>query len=321
MTRINAAGNARSNDTQRSVNGSKVCSTSWASRSRDHLVPARGSACGKSAPTEGDLGSAPAAPDGGSAYGHRISARSEPRRENAGVFVERLPGWVRPWCSYHLGAEPVEVLFAQEQMSTVLGLELSSGARVVVKAREREERAISCVAAQRQLVANGFPCPMPLTDAVFEDALVVHAEQYCPGGVVRGGDSIEAALRAGRTFAWLMTALTFVSVDPVLTIHDWDSLAWQPEAALAGAASGSFHRGVGQPPALPSIASSEAFLSAYQDARGQRFSSDETQIAWAASVWTTAHNARWEALLSDNVSAVKGSLARQAEQRLRKSGA
>jgi len=22
--------------------------------------------------------------------------------------------------------------------------------------------------------------------------------------------------------------------------HDWDSLAWQPEAALAGAASGSF---------------------------------------------------------------------------------
>ena len=24
------------------------------------------------------------------------------------------------------------------------------------------------------------------------------------------------------------------------TVHDWDSLAWQPEAALAGAASGAF---------------------------------------------------------------------------------
>ena len=310
------------------------------------------------------------------------------------MFIEQLPGWVRPWCSDHLGAEPVEVLFAREQVSTVLGLELSSGARVVVKAREPEERATSCVAAQRHLAANGFPCPMPLTDAVFEDALVIHAEQYRAGCVVRGGDSVEAALRAGRTFAWLMTALTFVSVDPplpnprwvrwdhtgtglwpdvdlldekdqnlvppiitrsaerarrrllassdtpcvlgyadfeaqnlrwhddtVVTVHDWDSLAWQPEAALAGAASGSFHRGVGEPPALPSIASSEAFLSAYQDARGQRFSSDETRIAWAASVWTTAHNARWEALLSDNVSAVRGSLARQAEQRLRKSGA
>jgi hypothetical protein len=23
-------------------------------------------------------------------------------------------------------------------------------------------------------------------------------------------------------------------------VHDWDSLAWQPEAALVGAASGSF---------------------------------------------------------------------------------
>jgi len=26
----------------------------------------------------------------------------------------------------------------------------------------------------------------------------------------------------------------------VWAVHDWDSLAWQPEAALAGAASGSF---------------------------------------------------------------------------------
>jgi hypothetical protein len=31
----------------------------------------------------------------------------------------------------------------------------------------------------------------------------------------------------------------------VWTVHDWDSLAWQPEAALAGAASAVFGRDAG----------------------------------------------------------------------------
>jgi hypothetical protein len=37
--------------------------------------------------------------------------------------------------------------------------------------------------------------------------------------------------------------------------HDWDSLAWQPEAALVGAASGAFARDAG-PPSLAPIESS-----------------------------------------------------------------
>jgi hypothetical protein len=52
----------------------------------------------------------------------------------------------------------------------------------------------------------------------------------------------------------------------VWAVHDWDSLAWQPEAALAGAASGAFASA--GPPTLAPIESSEAFLVAYQDSRG-----------------------------------------------------
>jgi hypothetical protein len=52
----------------------------------------------------------------------------------------------------------------------------------------------------------------------------------------------------------------------VWAVHDWDSLAWQPEAALAGAASGAFASA--GPPTLAPIESSEAFLAAYQDISG-----------------------------------------------------
>jgi hypothetical protein len=80
----------------------------------------------------------------------------------------------------------------------------------------------------------------------------------------------------------------------VWAVHDWDSLAWQPEAALAGAASGSFASA--GPPMLAPIASSESFLVAYQDIRGRMFTAVEQEIAWAASVWMAAYNAREMAL-------------------------
>ncbi|MEV5502139.1 phosphotransferase [Nonomuraea fuscirosea] len=53
----------------------------------------------------------------------------------------------------------------------------------------------------------------------------------------------------------------------VWIVHDWDSLAWQPEAALVGAASTVFPK-LG-PATLPPIESTEAFLAAYQDARAR----------------------------------------------------
>ena len=104
----------------------------------------------------------------------------------------------------------------------------------------------------------------------------------------------------------------------VWAVHDWDSLAWQPEAALAGAASGAFASA--GPPTLAPVESSEAFLVAYQDIRGRTFTAVELQIAWAASLWPAAHNARWEALHGDTpVSGV--ALRAQAAERLRRANA
>ncbi len=79
----------------------------------------------------------------------------------------------------------------------------------------------------------------------------------------------------------------------VWTVHDWDSLASQPEAALAGAASGAFASA--GPPTLAPIESSEAFLVAYQDIQGRLFTAAEQEIAWAASLWMAAYNL-WEGL-------------------------
>jgi hypothetical protein len=100
----------------------------------------------------------------------------------------------------------------------------------------------------------------------------------------------------------------------VWAVHDWDSLAWQPEAALAGAASGAFASA--GPPTLAPVESSEAFLVAYQDIRGRLFTAVEQETAWAASLWMAAYNV-WEGVtpLSDDA------LRAQAAERLRRANA
>jgi hypothetical protein len=103
----------------------------------------------------------------------------------------------------------------------------------------------------------------------------------------------------------------------VWAVHDWDSLAWQPEAALAGAASGAFASD--GPPTLAPIESSEAFLVAYQDIRGRLFTAVEQEIAWAASLWMAAYNI-WEALHGDTP--LSGDALRaQVAERLRRANA
>jgi hypothetical protein len=104
----------------------------------------------------------------------------------------------------------------------------------------------------------------------------------------------------------------------VWAVHDWDSLAWQPEAALAGAASGSFASA--GPPTLAPIESSEAFLLAYQDIRGRMFTALEQEIAWAASLWMAAYNAREEAL-HGHTPVCADALGAQAAERLRRANA
>jgi hypothetical protein len=105
----------------------------------------------------------------------------------------------------------------------------------------------------------------------------------------------------------------------VWAVHDWDSLAWQPEAALAGAASGSFASD--GPPTLAPIESSQAFLVAYQGIRGRSLTAVEQEIAWAASVWMAAYNAREEALLHSQTLMGRDALRAQAAERLRRANA
>lgn len=101
----------------------------------------------------------------------------------------------------------------------------------------------------------------------------------------------------------------------VWAVHDWDSLAWQPEAALAGAASGAFASD--GPPMLAPIESSEAFLMVYQDIRGRSFTPVEQEIAWAASLWLAAYNV-WEGL---GGTPSGDALRAQAAERLRRAKA
>jgi hypothetical protein len=104
----------------------------------------------------------------------------------------------------------------------------------------------------------------------------------------------------------------------VWAVHDWDSLAWQPEAALAGAASGAFASA--GPPMLAPIESSKAFLVAYQHTQGRVFTAVEQEIAWAASLWMAAYNAREEALYGA-APVCRDTLRAQAAERLRRANA
>jgi len=100
-------------------------------------------------------------------------------------------------------------------------------------------------------------------------------------------------------------------------VHDWDSLAWLPEAVLVGAASGSFASA--ETPTLAPVDSSLAFLDEYQARRGRVFSADEGQLAWAASLWPAAWNARGQSLFGRPPMALTA-LEHQADRRLALAG-
>ncbi len=99
-------------------------------------------------------------------------------------------------------------------------------------------------------------------------------------------------------------------------VHDWDSVAWLPEAALVGAAAGAFAST--EVPTLAPLESSEAFLVAYQENR--EFTPDELEVAWTASLWPALHNARAEILWNHPPVALTAVLT-QAESRLHRAAA
>src|SRR5690242_2343593 len=103
----------------------------------------------------------------------------------------------------------------------VFGLRLAGGTDVVVKARDDDGRAGSCVTAQARLADDGFPCARPLTPVVGAGALAVHAEEFRPGGEVLRGDASDIAVRYAEVFARLMAALADLAVTPPLPNPRW----------------------------------------------------------------------------------------------------
>ena len=69
------------------------------------------------------------------------------------------------WCLRYLGAPFERVLFRSGYLSDVVGVELSSGLRAVVKARPFQPRLAGCLQVQAALARVGFPCPEPPTMA------------------------------------------------------------------------------------------------------------------------------------------------------------
>ena len=117
---------------------------------------------------------------------------------------------------------------------------------------------------------------------------------------------------------WEAQNMTWASRSHVHVVHDWDSLAVRPEAALVGAAAATFPSGRVQPVLAP-LEASARFLDVYQEVAGRAFTVDEHEVAWAAGLWLAAHNARME-LLYRKPHAVLDALQFEGAQRLSLAG-
>jgi hypothetical protein len=84
----------------------------------------------------------------------------------------------------------------------------------------------------------------------------------------------------------------------LIAVHDWDSVISQPEPAIAGLGAASF-LGLGGQDGTASVDDSAAFLDAYQQARGCRWTSADYAAAWAAGLWQRAFDAKTRSLVGD----------------------
>jgi hypothetical protein len=289
--------------------------------------------------------------------------------------IADVPPWADAWCQRVLGSEAATLLFSVSHLSEVVGVRLADEREIVVKRRfDASRRTRTCVTAQRLLAEQGFPCPMPVTDVIFDGDIAVHAERFVGGGEVLTEVTAEVAARSAELLADLIRLASTFDLEPplpnpqwvrwdalperqakaalpawieetttrvharlaecelpptlghadweaqnmhwqhgeTLAVHDWDSLAWLPEAALAGTAAGVFAtHGM---PVLAPLESSEAFLDAYQRARRAPFSEHETEIAWAASIWVALQNVRDELIYDRPRLSFDGLKAQRAER-------
>jgi len=100
-------------------------------------------------------------------------------------------------------------------------------------------------------------------------------------------------------------------------VHDWDSIAARPEAMLVGAAAANFS--ATEPGTEPTVEESEAFMDAYETARGRSFTDQEREQAWAAGLWVRVFDAKKESLdMADGPILTR--LAKEVEARCARAG-
>lgn len=133
------------------------------------------------------------------------------------------------------------------------------------------------------------------------------------------GREARARLAAARDAArvighcdWESHNLDFRDGRPV-AVHDWDSVAAAPETVIVGVAGAMWPAGAHC--AGASLEQTEAFLDAYQSARGRRFSPGELAQCWAAGLWIRAFNAK--KFLLDGLETLTPA---EGAQRLRRAG-
>jgi hypothetical protein len=138
-----------------------------------------------------------------------------------GVLDDRL---VAEWCRRYLGSPPALVLFRSGFLSDVIGVELSSGLRAVVKARPFQPRIVGCLQVQAALAGVGFPCPEPLTPATRVRGMTVTAETEVPGGSPLPADEGAAPFAAllARLVASAPAPATVPSLVPSPPWAGWD---------------------------------------------------------------------------------------------------
>ena len=78
--------------------------------------------------------------------------------------------------------------------------------------------------------------------------------------------------------------------DRLLAAYDWDSVIVGREPVVAGLAAAVFPATGGGTEAT--VEETEAFLAAYSSTRARAFSSDETELAWAAGLWNRSFDAK-----------------------------
>ena len=84
----------------------------------------------------------------------------------------------------------------------------------------------------------------------------------------------------------------------LIAVHDWDGVISQSEPVIAGLAAAGF-RGLGGPSGAASVEDSAAFLDAYQQARGCRWTAADHAACWAAGLWQRAFDAKTLSLDGD----------------------